>query len=627
MPDVESPSSSAFIDAPWETLHDGRRFWAAEPNLGFGPYRRIGEPEGAPPAPTGGLQTLFMAAAPIDVPELSFEAEEQAILSATAACRSRSRLKRPVPRKAFGFRASRLVPPPAVVHLSCHGGSSSESKGRPFLRVGRLHYGRKAELRRRCAELTDGRSQRNTGLGPGVPVSLPHRSRKCAGDEAANSSSRCAQDLIRRGQKAVLGWAGSVLDGEATRFAATLYQTAGARGQPLRCRDGCPARRFSFQPPAGHTAESRLASSRGCIFGSERGRGASTAQGAKPPLRQAVTKAFLDPRKEVAVASPDRFVGRRRPLQTALRVLEGQDHGGLLIHGVGRQGKSSIAARIADRLQGTHQLAVVFGTYTARYVVEQIAEAYLDNPDVQAWKQQHLDAVDQTPESFEAALSTLLAGPLSGQDAGVKPLLLVVDDFEQALEEPTATDTPVRVVTQPKAVRPTVRALLKAFRPDKTHSRVVFTSRLRFVFDEGGKDLVDGLYPLSLPGMSTGEAEKQVRARDAVTARLRRDEVARYTKAALGNPGLLDVLLGLSELDDGGVTAARALQDMEARAAGQGVDVESPELRQTLERIAVGALLDALTPSEQLRVKVSSVFEDSPVPSKAMTTLCAALGP
>ena len=128
--------------------------------------------------------------------------------------------------------------------------------------------------------------------------------------------------------------------------------------------------------------------------------------------------------------------------------------------------------------------------------------------------------------------------------------------------------------------------------------------------------------------MSAGEAEKQVRAREAGdAATLRTDQARRFTQAALGNPGLLDVLLGLADLDDDNQAAERALQDMEALAAGKGSDIQSSELRTTLERIAVAALLDALTPSEQLRVKVSSVFEDCPVPAAALEALGQHAGP
>jgi hypothetical protein len=58
------------------------------------------------------------------------------------------------------------------------------------------------------------------------------------------------------------------------------------------------------------------------------------------------------------------FVGRRRELQTALRALREGEHAGVLLHGLGRLGKSSLAARIANRRRDL-RAAVVFEHYGA----------------------------------------------------------------------------------------------------------------------------------------------------------------------------------------------------------------------------------------------------------------------
>ena len=56
-------------------------------------------------------------------------------------------------------------------------------------------------------------------------------------------------------------------------------------------------------------------------------------------------------------------MGRRLELQQALRALRAGERAGVLLHGQGRLGKSSLAARIADRHPG-HAMAVVFGDYS-----------------------------------------------------------------------------------------------------------------------------------------------------------------------------------------------------------------------------------------------------------------------
>ena len=78
------------------------------------------------------------------------------------------------------------------------------------------------------------------------------------------------------------------------------------------------------------------------------------------------TKTFLDRKRQVPVAAPEMFVGRRPELQQALRALRGGQRAGVLLHGQGRLGKSSLAARIADRSPDLAP-AVVFGDYSARH--------------------------------------------------------------------------------------------------------------------------------------------------------------------------------------------------------------------------------------------------------------------
>ena len=59
-------------------------------------------------------------------------------------------------------------------------------------------------------------------------------------------------------------------------------------------------------------------------------------------------QAFLDPaRQHVPVATRAEFVGRRRPIQAVLRAF--RDGAGVLVHGMGALGKSSLAARVVSR--------------------------------------------------------------------------------------------------------------------------------------------------------------------------------------------------------------------------------------------------------------------------------------
>jgi hypothetical protein len=89
------------------------------------------------------------------------------------------------------------------------------------------------------------------------------------------------------------------------------------------------------------------------------------ARSARPRVGTGGYQDFLDKKGKVTVASPAAFVARRRETQTILREL-GRDprRAGVVIHGMGRLGKSSLAARVASRLP-QHQTAVVLANSPA----------------------------------------------------------------------------------------------------------------------------------------------------------------------------------------------------------------------------------------------------------------------
>src|SRR5262249_4910512 len=85
-------------------------------------------------------------------------------------------------------------------------------------------------------------------------------------------------------------------------------------------------------------------------------------------------------RRQVPVASHEMFVGRRHELQIVLRTLREGGHAGVLLHGMGRLGKSSLAARIANRRRDL-KLAVVFEHYGALDIFAALEEALQENRD------------------------------------------------------------------------------------------------------------------------------------------------------------------------------------------------------------------------------------------------------
>lgn len=175
----------------------------------------------------------------------------------------------------------------------------------------------------------------------------------------------------------MLGWAGSVYDHEATAFAAHLYERLG-EGESL-VPSVAEARLDLLLPdpeapdprPAAHwhLARRYLGPTGGGVL-------ATGDRGHRRSGRGFAQKAFLDKKGEIPVAGELEFVGRRRETQSILREFAkplASRPPGVLIHGLGRQGKSSLAARVASRLEASnYRTVVVFERYDAAAILSAI---------------------------------------------------------------------------------------------------------------------------------------------------------------------------------------------------------------------------------------------------------------
>ena len=153
--------------------------------------------------------------------------------------------------------------------------------------------------------------------------------------------------------------------------------------------------------------------------------------------------------EKLEVADPAIFVGRRRELQRSLRVLAGNDKAGLLLHGMGRLGKSSLAARIIDRRPDLTP-AVVFGAYDALSVVDVLARAGGPRPGTGPAGGAEAAGVEDAAK-LQPLLIDLLAKPCRSADGG-RPILLLVDDLERILVPgPDGSRHQVRAAERPGA--------------------------------------------------------------------------------------------------------------------------------------------------------------------------------
>jgi hypothetical protein len=241
-----------------------------------------------------------------------------------------------------------------------------------------------------------------------------------------------------------------------------------------------------------------------------------------------IPKALLG--KDVPVAGHALFVGRRRELQQALGVLDGDAHGGLPITGMGRLGKSSLAARLANRRRERFALAVLHGPFNAAGLVETLEAALRPHPAArdllrgagQALREAQAQGPEATLTVVADLLTDLLGGPCAQADAEGPALLLVLDDFERLLAEAAGA----------RPLRPEhaglIACLLRAFDPTLTDRRLLITSRFPFRPPAADCDPAERLAPLPLAGFGpTAERKLQLRQREALGRQAPPDLAAR----------------------------------------------------------------------------------------------------
>jgi hypothetical protein len=549
-----SPSGAAWavLRAPFELLaRPGGGFLAGDALDRFCVVRRLGKEQSAPPPDGFRLGLAFMASSPRGQQELDFEAEESAILRAVGEARVDLLVEDTGDPRQLASRLAAAGGMPAV-HLSCHGASSwkasPDAPGVPALMMeddtgggdpttaadlaALLTPAPRLVFVSACLTATGAGAPGHLPAAPGPPGGgAPPPPGPGAGDGLVAHSLATA--LVTAGIPAVIGWDGSVGDRAATVFAECLYRGLAERAD-LAVAVGDARRVLLGSEDPGVRADWHLArvwlgpAGGGPLVGGNRKRSLVTATRG--------TKAFLDRKQRVPVAAAEMFVGRRLELQQALRALRSGNRAGVLLHGQGRLGKSSLAARIADRFPG-YAVAVVFGDYTAMGILDAVTEAVRANPAARDLARSGLARVRQRPRAIEEVLTDVLSGPCAqAGEAGQRPLLLVIDDLEQVLVPDP--DGPHRASP---AFAPVLAAVLRAFDPDQTDSRLLVTSRFTFALS-GLEDRLEAvaLRPLSPVGQRKLQRRQQAAA-PAERLAARAGLAERAVAASRGNPGLQDL--------------------------------------------------------------------------------------
>ncbi|MGA2826055.1 MAG: CHAT domain-containing protein [Streptosporangiaceae bacterium] len=624
----------ALLRAPFELLAaPGGGFLAEDELARFCVVRRLGPAEKQPGPGPFRLGLAFMASAPRGQHELDFEAEEAAILSAVGESRIDLMVDDTGDPEQLAHRLADLGDMPIpVVHLSCHGINNwSDRLGAPGVPVLMMENdiggGRPTTAADLVSLLPAGLqmlfvSACLTATGADASGHLPPGDAR-KGDPGPGTSGglvahSLATALVEAGVPAVIGWDGSVGDQAATLFAERLYRRLADRAE-VAVAVGDARRVLLDSQDSLVRADWHLAR----LWLGPTGGGPLVAGNRKRSLVTAThgTKTFLDRKQQVPVATAEMFVGRRPELQQALRALRSGQRAGVLLHGQGRLGKSSLAARIADRCPDL-AVAVVFGDYTPLAILDAVAAAVRANPAARDLIESRLPQVRQRPEAIEAVLVDLLAGPCAqAGEAGQRPLLLIIDDLEQILVADPAG--PHRVATEHARV---LAAVLRAFDPAETDSRLLITSRFTFTLD----GLQARLETVPLRPLSTVAQHKLQRRQQALTPAERLAERAGLAGRALavsrGNPGLQD-LIGLQLVygeQVGRERAEAAVAGMEAYLQ-QGDLPADTEVRAFLENLALDTLLQEAGASNVALLRTATLFT-VPVPEAVIEVLADLVG-
>jgi len=501
---------------PWETLHNGEQFLIERVNPVVVPIRwvdrSVQDSEDTQQRP---LRILFMATSPEDVePPLDFEQEEAQILTEIRDIPLNLRVEESGCIAELSKLWGRYREPFDVFHLTGHASIKNEQ---PFFitetETGELHAAYASEiasaLRFRIPQL----------------VFLSG----CRTGEAASDGivSSLAESLIEQGCRAVLGWGRPIADVVATQAAAYLYSKLAA-GYELS-----EALASTYQYLRKAKVEDwhllRLYIRGQCPKALVDPLGDQVWLPEEPIYEQ-----FLDSQGIVRVATPQEFVGRRRTLQRSLRALRAADKLGVILYGLGGVGKSTVAARLLERLQG----------YDEIFIYRQLDEDKL----LRQLAEQCLSATGQEILQSNLPLTQKLTKFLrEGLNEQAQRLIFVLDDFEANLE----LRTDGSAVLKPEAVAVLI-SLLKAITQSRLPHRIIITSRYDFLLPE----LNQRFHREQLAALSGTDLQKKCNrlVSFAPGSEIDRELQLKALATSAGNPRLLEWLNKVLQVQQVGKT-------------------------------------------------------------------------
>ncbi|MBE9209113.1 tetratricopeptide repeat protein [Nostoc sp. LEGE 06077] len=560
---------------PWEVLHDGEDFLVKRVNPVVLPLRWI-EKETEPfSVEARQLRVLFMATDPEDVqPKLEFEQEEARILADTRDFAVDLRVEESGCVSELGKVWSRYFNDFDVFHLTGHASIKDEAPYTPYFitetEVGERHETTASEL----AEVFRFRFPKLVFLSG------------CRTGQAADKGAvpSMAEALIEQGARAVLSWGRPVEDRTATAAAAHLYGKLAAGYELAEALASTYQQLFKQNVRDWHLL--RLYVQGECP-------GALVEVSRDVPLSapEPAYDLFLDPdTQQVRVAKPSEFVGRRRTLQRCLKAI--RTSLGVLIHGLGGVGKSTVTARLLERMVGYHRL-VNFRQLDEDKLLKTLAEQCTSERghDILNGK---LPLMQRLTKFFTEGLNTK-----------EQRFAFVLDDFEANLDLRNGV-----YVLQPQVVD-VLLALLKAMQNSQLPHKVIITCRYNFTLSE----LNHRLYREPLGALGGADLIKKYNRLDSFNGswQFQPDLPERAKQAADGNPRLLEWLDKILQNSPKSPEAERGVEMILQKMADK-----EKEFR---EDILAQELLKQQTPALRQMLGKLLVYE-LPVPLAAISPIC-----
>jgi len=503
-------TSKRLVHLPWELLHDGQGF-LVEKRPAIIPVRWFSNNRPnqiVSPPPNRPLNLLFMATSPLGVePVLDYEAEEGQILGATQRNPVNLRVEESGCLNELGYVVREYDQGYFdVFHLTGH---ATHQDGKPCF-LTEDEYGNQVDSDTNAIYDAINRSS----LPPLIFLS------GCRTGYAPDSAvPSMAEEFLHLGAKAVLGWGERVLDTDAAVAAKELYGHLSQGETVIEALSATYRALIDQQARDWHKLRLYV--------------GNTLPQALVTPLRTpqrtqlpkpTITREFRDDENRLRVVRREEFVGRRRQLQNCLRTLKTDwEKVGVLIHGMGGWGKSSIASRLWERLPESEKL-LWWRQIDEVYLIRKLKDKLI-NP-----KTRELIAdLENNQIELKSRLSYLF---IRLAELGEKPFLLILDDFEWNLEPRDGR----YILKAP--VAPILAALVTAIQETGTDHRILITCRYEF-----DSDLLEAFFLQGLEPFRKAELTKKLaRLANFTPDQLPEPLRERALNLADGNPRLLEFL-------------------------------------------------------------------------------------